>query len=116
VLNLIICFFNDIYTNYVMESLKIFFIKASLASLSRVPGFSSPWENPPYLTSTFRKLVLVVLNIYNTVHNYNIKKSGTIAGKAAILEPQIQTIIWVASGTQPQNGTRLFYARYFVNT
>jgi len=35
-------------------------------------------ENPPYLTSTFRKLVLVVLNIYNTVHNYNIKKSGTI--------------------------------------
>jgi len=33
----------------------------------------------------------VVLNIYNTVHNYNIKKSGTITGKAAILEPQIQT-------------------------
>jgi len=41
----------------------------------------------PYLTSTFRKLVLVVLNIYNTVHTYNIKKSGTITGKAAILEP-----------------------------
>jgi len=54
-------------------------------------------ENPPYLTSTLRKLVLVVLNIYNTVHNYNIKKSGTITGKAAILEPQIQTNIWVAS-------------------
>ena len=54
-------------------------------------------ENPPYLTSTFRKLVLVVLNIYNTVHKYKIKKSGTITGKAAILEPQIQTNIWVAS-------------------
>ena len=27
----------------------------------------------PYLTLTFRKLVLVVLNIYNTVHNYSIK-------------------------------------------
>jgi len=54
-------------------------------------------ENPPYLTSTFRKLVLVVLNIYNTMHNYNINKSGTITGKAAILEPQIQTNIWVAS-------------------
>jgi len=32
-------------TNYVMESLNLFFIKASLASRSRVPGFSSPWEN-----------------------------------------------------------------------
>jgi len=28
-------------------------------------------ENPIDLTSTFRKLVLVVLNIYNTVHNFN---------------------------------------------
>ena len=33
----------------------------------------------------------MVVNIYNTMHNYNIKKSGTITGKAAILEPQIQT-------------------------
>ena len=24
--------------------------------------------------------------LYNTAHNYNIKKSGTITGKAAILE------------------------------
>jgi len=32
-----------------------------------------------------------------TVHNYNIKKSGTITGKAAIFEPQIQTNIWVAT-------------------
>jgi len=39
----------------------------------------------------------VVPNIYNTVHNYNIKKLGTITGKAAIFEPQIQTNIWVAS-------------------
>ena len=31
-------YFNDIYTNYVMESLNIFYIKASLASRSRVPG------------------------------------------------------------------------------
>ena len=54
-------------------------------------------ENPIDLTSTFRKLVLVVLNIYNTVHNYNKQKSGTITGKAAILEPQIQMNIWVAS-------------------
>ena len=45
----------------------------------------------PYLTLTFRKLVLVVLNIYNTVRNYNIKKSGTITGTAAILEPQNKT-------------------------
>jgi len=47
-------------------------------------------------------------NIYNTVHNYNIKKSGTITGKAAILEPQIETNIWVASldATQ-QQGSRL---------
>jgi len=52
-------------------------------------------ENPPYLTSTFRKLVLVVLNIYNTIHNFNEKKSGTITGKAAILESQIQMNIWV---------------------
>jgi len=41
------------------------------------------------------ELVLVVLNIYNTVHNYNIMKSGTITGKAAILEPQNETNIWV---------------------
>jgi len=54
-------------------------------------------ENPIVLTSTFRKLVLVVLNIYNTVHNYNKWKSGTITGKVAILEPQFQTNIWVAS-------------------
>ena len=46
---------------------------------------------------TGRPVVLVVLNIYNTVHNYNIKKSGTITGKAGILEPQNQTTIWVAS-------------------
>jgi len=39
----------------------------------------------------------VVLNIYNTVHTYNTKKSGTITGKAAIVEPQFQTNIWVAS-------------------
>ena len=26
----------------------------------------------------------MVLNIYKTVHNYNIKKSGIITGKAAI--------------------------------
>jgi len=51
----------------------------------------------PYLTSTFRKLTLVVLNIYNTIHNFNKKKSGTITEKAAILEPQIQMNIWVAS-------------------
>jgi len=65
-------------------------------------------ENPTYLTSPFRKLVLVVLNIYNTVHNYNRKKSGTITGKAAILEPQIQTNIWVASvdATQKDGLTR----------
>ena len=56
-----------------------------------------PGKNPPYLTSTFRKLVLVVLNIYNTIHNFNKKKSETITGKAAILEPQIQMNIWVAS-------------------
>jgi len=31
------------------------------------------------------------------VHTYNTKKSGTITGKAAILEPQFQTNIWVAS-------------------
>ena len=55
-----------------------------------------------YLTSPFRKLVLVVLNIYNTVHNYNIKKSGTITGKTAILEPKIQTNIWVGLWMQPQ--------------
>jgi len=41
--------------------------------------------------------VSMVLNIYNTVHNYNIKKSGTITGKAAILKPQIQTNRWFAS-------------------
>ena len=46
---------------------------------------------------TRRPVVLVVLNIYNTVHNDNIKKSGTITGKAVILEPQNQTTIWVAS-------------------
>jgi len=48
----------------------------------------------PYLTYTFRKLVLVVLNINSTVYNFNIKKSGTITGKAAILEPQNETNIW----------------------
>jgi len=42
------------------------------------------------------------------VHNYNIKKSGTITGKAAILEPQIQTNIWVA-WTQPNK-----YSDYFI--
>jgi len=31
------------------------------------------------------------------VHTYNTKKSGTITGKATILEPQFQTNIWVAS-------------------
>jgi len=31
------------------------------------------------------------------VHHYNIKKSGTITGKAAILEPQNESNIWVAS-------------------
>jgi len=31
------------------------------------------------------------------VDNYNIKKSGTITGKAAILEPPNETNIWVAS-------------------
>jgi len=31
------------------------------------------------------------------VHTGNTKKSGTITGKAAILEPQFQTNIWVAS-------------------
>ena len=36
---------NNQNTTYVMESLNIFDIKASLASRSRVPGFSSPWEN-----------------------------------------------------------------------
>jgi len=35
--------------------------------------------------------------MYNTVHNYNIKKSGTITGKAAILEPLNKANIWVAS-------------------
>ena len=62
----------------------------------------------PYLTLTFRKLVLVVLNIFNTVHNYNIKKSGTITGKAAILETQIQTNIWVASVDATQKPRLLF--------
>ena len=51
----------------------------------------------------FRKLVLVVLNIYNTVHSYNIKKSVTITGKAAILEPKNETNIWVASVDANQN-------------
>jgi len=39
------------------------------------------------------------------VHTYNTKKSGTITGKAAILEPQFQTNIWVALRlwTQPKN-------------
>ena len=41
--------------------------------------------------------MLVVFNIYNTVHNYNIKKSGTITGKAAISESLNETNIWVAS-------------------
>ena len=58
----------------------------------------------PYLTLTFRKLVMVVLNIYNTVHNYNKKKSGTITGKAAILEPQNEKNIWVASTQQKRIG------------
>ena len=35
--------------------------------------------------------------LYNTAHNYNIKKSGTITGKAAILEPLNETNILVAS-------------------
>jgi len=48
----------------------------------------------------------VVLNIYNTVHTYNTKKSGTITGKAAILEPQIQTNIWLRLWTQPKNVAR----------
>jgi len=48
----------------------------------------------------------VVLNIYNTVHNYNIKKSGTITGKAAILEPQNETNIWVASVDATQKPMR----------
>ena len=64
-------------------------------------------ENPPYLTSTFRKLVLVVLNIYSTVHTYNTKQSGTITGKAAILEPQFQTNIWVASVDATQQITAI---------
>jgi len=38
-------YFDDIYTNYVMESLNVFDIKASLASRSRIPGLSSPWLN-----------------------------------------------------------------------
>jgi len=54
----------------------------------------------PYMTSTFRKLELVVLNIYNTVHTYKIKKSGTITGKAAILEPLNETNI---CGRNPKN-------------
>jgi len=44
----------------------------------------------------------------HTVHNYyNIKKSGTITGKAAILEPQNKTNIWVASvdATQKYHST-----------
>ena len=58
-----------------------------------------------------RKLVLVVLNIYNTVHNYNIKKSGTITGKAAILKPQNETNILVASvdATQKYNYSRILW-------
>ena len=55
---------------------------------------SFSWENPIFWR---KQLVLVVLNIYNTVHTGNTKKSGTITGKAAILEPQFQTNIWVAS-------------------
>ena len=51
VLKLIIFYFNDIYTNYVMESLIVLDIKASLASRSRVPGFSRPWENRVRLLS-----------------------------------------------------------------
>jgi len=38
------------------------------------------------------------------VHTYNTKKSGTITGKAAILEPQFQTNIWVASVDATQKG------------
>ena len=42
------------------------------------------------------------------MHNYNIKKSGTITGNAAILKPQIQTHIWVASWTQPTKTTNTY--------
>jgi len=49
----------------------------------------------------------VVLNIYNTVHNYNIEKSGTVTENAVILEPQIQTNIWVASVDAIQKHTHI---------
>jgi len=41
------------------------------------------------------------------VHTYNTKKSGTITGKAAILEPQFQTNIWVASVDATQKFSKL---------
>jgi len=41
------------------------------------------------------------------VHTYNTKKSGTITGKAAILEPQFQTNIWVASVDATQKNTSI---------
>jgi len=78
-------------------------------------------ENPPYLTSTFRKLVLVVLNIYNTIHNFNKKKSGTITGKAAILESQIQmNIIMGPCGRNPKSDSvsifiKMIYLIYNVS-
>jgi len=57
----------------------------------------------------------VVLNIYNTVHTYSTKKSGTITGKAAILEPQFQTNIWVASVDATQKRSYTFLVRGLLN-
>jgi len=42
--------------------------------------------------------------MYSSTKITNKKKSGTITGKAAILEPQIQMNIWVASVDATQKG------------
>ena len=55
----------------------------------------------------------MVLNIYNTLHNYNIKKSGTITGTAAILEPLNETNIWVASVDATQKPNIYFRTHFF---
>ena len=52
--------FYDIYSNYLMDSLIIFDIKASLASRSRVPGFSRPWENRLRLLSIGHRVTMAI--------------------------------------------------------
>ena len=58
----------------------------------------------------------MVLNIYNTVDTCNTKKSGTITGKSAILEPQFQTNIWVASVDATQKLLQIQIHMTDVNT